>query len=153
MTIDDGKKIYLILHGINGNSNEGYVVDFIKRQVADGHVVAVLVTRGFMESPIIGDNILHFARTTDVSVAAKALKKAVNKLNKDTAIQRPIMLAGVGYSMGAITLANYVARSGINCDFDAAIGFSGALDTRRQTEYPRSANLWQPFIAKARDLC
>ena len=50
--------------------------------------------------------------------------------------------------VGAITLANYVAQSD-SADLDLAIAFSGALDTKQQEYYQRSASLWQPFIAKA----
>ena len=148
MTIDDDKCIYLILHGINGDSNEGYVVDFVRRQVSEGNVVAVMVTRGLMDSPILGDNLLHFARISDVSAAAKALKAAAKFASKGGVTKNPPLVAGVGYSMGAITLANYVAQSGPECDLDLAIGFSGALDTRQQIHFSRSASLWQPFIAK-----
>ena len=57
-------------------------------------------------------------------------------------------MAGVGYSMGAITLANYVSQ--VNPPYlDAAIAFSGALDTKEQINFHRSSTLWQPFIAKA----
>jgi len=113
--------------------------------------VAVMVTRGLMDSPILGTNLLHFARTSDVSASAKALKAAISNMkdNSSSALANRPMLAGVGYSMGAITLANYVARSGKDCDLDVAIGFSGSLDTREQVSSARSASLWQPFIAKA----
>ena len=149
MTIDDDKRVYLVLHGINGDSNEGYVVDFVSRQVSKGNIVAVMVTRGLGDSPIVGQNVLHFARTSDVAAAAKALKSAIKRTSsKDGSAEKPLLLAGVGYSMGAITLANYVAKSGPKCDLDAAVGFSGALDTRQQVNFPRSRSLWQTFIAK-----
>lgn len=143
--IDDDKKVYLVLHGINGDSNEGYVVDFVRRQVTQGNAVAVMVTRGLGDSTIVGDNILHFARTSDVAAAAGHLKRAINRVSPNDGL----LLVGTGYSMGAITLANYVAASGSNCDLDVAIAFSGALDTTQQVGFRRSAHLWQPFIAKA----
>ncbi|KAK1746325.1 alpha/beta hydrolase family protein [Skeletonema marinoi] len=85
-----------------------------------------MVTRGLGDSPILGDNILHFARTKDVEAAARALKSAIREVSDDGGL----LLSGVGYSMGAITLANYVATSGAQCDLDAAVTISGALDTR-----------------------
>jgi predicted alpha/beta-fold hydrolase len=151
--IEDDRSIYLVIHGINGHSNEGYVLDFANQQVAEGNVVAVMVTRGLMDSPVLGQNLAHFARTSDLAVTSKALKSAIRKMkgrsmtHSDDSITP--MLTGVGFSMGAITLANYVARSGQDCALDAAIGFSGALDTREQVSFKRSASLWQPFIAKA----
>ena len=144
MAIDDDKRVYLVLHGINGDSNEGYIVDFVHRQVSQGNVVAVMVTRGLGDSPILGDNILHFARISDVSAAARALRNAINQVSPNEGL----LLAGVGYSMGAIILTNYVA-SDSKCDLDVAIAFSGSLDTKQQRYFHRSASLWQPFIAKA----
>jgi predicted alpha/beta-fold hydrolase len=127
--IESNKRVYLILHGINGDSREGYVADFVDRQVRQGNVCAVLVTRGLGDSPILGDNILHFARTKDVEAAARALKSAIREVSNDN--EAPL-LSGVGYSMGAITLGNYVATSGAECELDAAVAISGALDTREQ---------------------
>lgn len=119
------------------------ILDFAHQLVAEGNIVAVMVSRGLMNSPVLGNNLLHFARTSDISAASIALKSAIVKLNANS------MLAGVGYSMGAITLANHVARAGQKCALDTAIGFSGALDTREQVKFKRSESLWQPFIAKA----
>jgi len=144
MIVNAGKRVYLLLHGINGDSNEGYVVDFAHRQVSQGNVVAVMVSRGLGDSTIIGNNLLHFARVSDVKAAARALKKAITTVSPDEGL----LLAGVGYSMGAITLSNYVA-SDPDCDLDVAIAFSGALDTTQQMHFRRSASLWQPFITKA----
>jgi predicted alpha/beta-fold hydrolase len=147
----ENDNIYLVVHGINGHSNEGYVLDFANQQIRSGNIVAVMVTRGLMDSPVLGQNLLHFARTSDLAATARALKSAITKMkgrSMDDSDDRP-MLTGIGYSMGAITLANYVARSGKDCALDAAIGFSGALDTREQVTFKRSASLWQPFIAKA----
>jgi len=143
--IESNKRVYLVLHGINGDSHEGYVADFVDRQVRQGNIVAVMVTRGLGDSPILGDNILHFARTKDVEAAARALKTAIREVSDDGGL----LLSGVGYSMGAITLANYVATSGAQCDLDAAVTISGALDTTQQVKFLRSASLWQPFITKA----
>lgn len=133
------KPIYLILHGLNGGSDEEYVKDFVMRATADDCTAAVLVTRGLMDSPILGDNLPHFARLSDVDAAAFALKEAASADQ---------LVAGVGYSMGAITLANYVATSGAECHLDVAVSISGALDTRQQLNFHRSAYFWQPMLAK-----
>lgn len=44
MVIGNDKLVYLILHGINGDSNEGYVADFVTRQLSKGNIVAVMVS-------------------------------------------------------------------------------------------------------------
>uniref|UniRef100_A0A7S2MD80 AB hydrolase-1 domain-containing protein n=1 Tax=Helicotheca tamesis TaxID=374047 RepID=A0A7S2MD80_9STRA len=134
------KPIYMVLHGLNGGSGEEYVRDFVHRRTTiDNSTVAVMITRGLMDSPILGDNLLHFARITDVHVAAGALRRA--KSPDQT-------LAGVGYSMGAITVANYLAKMGQESNLDAAVAISGALDTRQQPRYKRSRDFWQPMLAK-----
>ena len=69
-----------------------------------------------MDTPVFGANIFHGARVTDVNAAAKALKRSMGKGQT---------LAGAGYSMGAIVLANYVSRSGKRCFLDAAVVVSG----------------------------
>ena len=94
MKIEDGKRVYLVLHGINGNSNEGYVVDFVHQQVYQGNVVAVMVSRGFGDSQVLGDDILHFSRISDVGAAAKALRTAINRVSAHD--ESPLLLAGVG---------------------------------------------------------
>ena len=105
------KPAYLILHGINGGSSEGYVADFIQRRIEEGSTVSVMITRGLMDSFIVGEDIMHFARTSDVSAAAGALRQVFGK---------DVFIGGVGYSMGGITIAAYVAKSGTMCDLDAA---------------------------------
>lgn len=51
---DPSKPIYLVLHGLNGGSSEGYVVDLAARRVAQGSTVVVLIARGLMDTPIRG---------------------------------------------------------------------------------------------------
>lgn len=58
------------------------------------------------------------------------------------------MLIGVGYSMGAIILSNYVASYGVDCALDAAISISGGLDMRFQENFGRAQRLWQPMLAE-----
>ena len=138
------KPIYFVLCGLVGGSQEGYVKDLVARKRADGHTVAVMVARGLMESTIAGEDLLLFADTADVRAALTALRKAA------AADQ---LIAGVGFSMGAIIMANYVARSGADCKLDVAVGISGALDVRRQYFFRRSKRLWQPLLVQdLRDL-
>uniref|UniRef100_A0A7S2LSQ2 AB hydrolase-1 domain-containing protein n=1 Tax=Leptocylindrus danicus TaxID=163516 RepID=A0A7S2LSQ2_9STRA len=133
------KPIYIILHGLNGGSDEPFVQDFVSRQIAEGSTVAVMITRGFRNTPVVGENLPHFARTSDFEAAVRAIKR----VSKDSQL-----IVGVGYSMGAITLANYVAKSGEICHLDVAVAISGALDTREQLSYERSKRIWQPLLAR-----
>jgi predicted alpha/beta-fold hydrolase len=58
------------------------------------------------------------------------------------------VLIGVGYSMGAIVLSNYVASYGKECALDGAISLSGGLDMRYQEDFERAKRLWQPMLAE-----
>ena len=131
--------LYLVLHGINGGSNEEYVKDLVQRATRRGSIVVVMVSRGLMDLPIRGWNIFHAARLTDVHEAATYLKKHVVRDNQ--------VLAGVGYSMGAIVLNNYAVSYGRQCALDAAFSISGAMDCRHEAFNERAKRLWLPMVA------
>mmetsp|Transcript_2561 Transcript_2561/g.3653 ORF Transcript_2561/g.3653 Transcript_2561/m.3653 type:complete len:622 (+) Transcript_2561:40-1905(+) len=133
------KPIFFILHGLNGGSHEEYVREFVGRRTVEGHTCIVMVARGLMDTPVVGWNVFHGARITDVEVSAEAVSKAKGPNQ---------LLAGVGYSMGAIIISNYVARSGSGCHLDAAMAVSGGLDLREMLKSTRSARLWQPMLAQ-----
>lgn len=133
------KTVYLILHGLNGGTQEAYVRDFVQRRTNEGHTCIIMIARGLMDTPIVGWNVFKGSRITDVDASARAIRKALNRHQS---------LAGVGYSMGAIILSNYVARSGKKCQLDMAMAVSGGLDMREQLNFDRSKRLWQPMLAK-----
>jgi predicted alpha/beta-fold hydrolase len=83
--------------------------------------------------------MFHGARTVDAHAAALAVRRA---LGPDQVV------VGVGYSMGAIVLNNYVASYGPDCALDGAIGISGGLDMRYQEQFYRAQRLWQPMLAE-----
>ena len=129
--------IYLILHGLNGGSDEDYCRDLALRRTKDGSTVIVMVSRGLMDLPLAGMNIFRADRLTDAHEAALAVRRAMKPGQ---------MLAGVGYSMGAIVLNNYVATYGAECALSAAFSISGALECRYEMEFRRPQRLWQPMI-------
>jgi predicted alpha/beta-fold hydrolase len=133
------KPIFLILHGLSGGSHEEYVRDFVARRSSEGHTCIVMIARGMMDTPVMGWNVFHGARILDIETAAKTVAKARGKSQ---------LLAGVGYSMGAIVLSNYVARSGDDCHLDTAMAISGGLDMREMLNFKRSMRLWQPMLAQ-----
>lgn len=136
---DTSKPLYLVLHGLNGGTQEEYVKDFALRRTAEGSTVVVMVARGLMDLPVRGWNLFHGARWTDAHEAAQALRAGLAPQQR---------LAGVGFSMGAIVLANYAARSGADCALDAAVCISGGLDMRYETYFYRAQRLWQPILTQ-----
>jgi hypothetical protein len=85
------KPLYLILHGLNGGSQEEYVKDFAWRRNSEGSTVCVMVARGLMDLPVRGWDVFHGARWTDAHSAALALRAGLGEGQ---------LLAGVGFSMG-----------------------------------------------------
>lgn len=137
---DATKPIFLILIGANGGSNEEYCRDLAARRTAAGSTVVVLVSRGLMDMPLVTGNIFRADRLSDVHAAATTIRRAMmNGTNQ--------MLAGVGYSMGAIVLNNYVATYGSDCALSAGFSVSGALDCRLEMDFVRPKRVWQPMIA------
>jgi hypothetical protein len=88
---DASKPVYMILHGLNGGSDEEYVKDFTWRRTQEGSTIVVMVARGLMDLPIRGWDVFHGARWTDAHEAANALR---------VGLAEGQMLAGVGFSMG-----------------------------------------------------
>ena len=132
------KPVYIILHGLSGGSQEEYIKDHAHRATERGHTVAIMIARGLMDTPVKGWNVFHGARTSDIAVTARTIRAALSPGQS---------LVGAGYSMGAIVLTNYVARSGEDCALDAAIAVSGVLDSRFQFYNERAKRLWQPMLA------
>lgn len=130
--------LFLFLHGLNGGSNEEYVKDGVFARNHQGSTVCVMIARGLMGTPVVGENFFHGARVSDVHETAKQLRKAVGKRQK---------LIGSGFSMGAIILNNYFASYSEGNLFDAAITFSGSLNSLANLNNERSMRLWQPFLA------
>ena len=148
---DITKPVYLLLHGLNGGSHEQYVMDMVRRRRDEGSTVIVFIARGMMDTAITKWNTFHGARTGDIDSVARSVRNGLESLatannNSNRPNNERQLLAGVGYSMGAIILSNYVARSGDHCALDTAMAISGGLDMRQQINAKRSMRLWQPIL-------
>lgn len=84
------KPIYLVLHGLNGGSQEEYVKEFAQRRTVEGSTVVVMVARGLMDLPVRGWHVFHGARWQDAHHAAQALRRTVTTSNPNQ------LVAGVG---------------------------------------------------------
>jgi predicted alpha/beta-fold hydrolase len=137
---DSAKPLYIVLHGLNGGSQEEYVRDFALSRIRDGSTVVVMVARGLMDLPIRGWNIFHGARWTDAYESMVAVR---------TAAGPDQFVAAVGYSMGAAILGNVMTK---RPPVDAAVAISGGLDMRAELDFYRAMRLWQPLLVpKLRD--
>jgi predicted alpha/beta-fold hydrolase len=139
--------IWLVFHGLNGSSDEEFVLDFIVRRIEEGCTCVVMIARGLMDHPIRGWNTFHGARWSDAHEAAVVLRQRVVLLPSSGAQVPSQLLAGIGFSMGAIVLANMVSQTGSHCALDIAVSVSGGLDIRYNIINPRAERLWQPMLA------
>jgi hypothetical protein len=72
------------------HSKEPYILDFVQAALAKGSTVCVMVARGLMATPVVGESLFHGARTSDVEATVAALRSAVGAATP---------LALVGFSM------------------------------------------------------
>lgn len=86
-----------------------------------------------------GAKFFHGARLMDAHAAAVRLKEQTRNNHS--------LLVGVGYSLGAIVLNNYIATYGEHVSLDVGISISGSLDCRFQEQFERSQRTWQPMFA------
>ena len=94
------KPVFLVLHGLNGGSHEEYVKDLVNRRRAENCTLVVLIARGMMDTELVGWNAFHGARTGDVDIAARVLRRGLSSLANAHQLPQRQILAGVGYSMG-----------------------------------------------------
>ena len=47
---DPKQPLYMVLHGLNGGSQEEYVRDFTERRLQEGSTVVVMIARGYVQS-------------------------------------------------------------------------------------------------------
>lgn len=135
---DAKKPVYFILHGLNGGSGEEYIQDFVQHAKSQNATAVVMVARGLMDLPVEGWSLFHGARWTDPHESALIVKKVLPNTK----------LIGVGYSMGAIIMSNWVTRAGNDIALDGAMAVSGGLDLRFQTYNFRAQRLWQPMLTQ-----
>ncbi|KAF4690526.1 Phospholipase abhd3 [Perkinsus olseni] len=136
------KGIYLALHGLNGGSGEGYVVDLYNTAVPQGYAVCTMISRGLSHTPCVGgpDDAFSGARVSDAHKAIDICHKAAPNL--------PLML--VGYSMGGIVAANTVAKYGpeLKGKLTSCVVISGGTRLFENYNYPSARQLWHPMMAE-----
>lgn len=147
------KPVFLILHGLNGGSTEPYVLDMTRRANREGSTACVLIARGMAKTHVKGDHVFNGARTSDVGAAVDLLLYAFGSESRDSPTPLATNIVLVGFSMGAITAANYTAKAKSKSGLAGSVCFSGALCAVRQLDDPQlvghSNAVWQPILAWA----
>ncbi|OJJ52633.1 hypothetical protein ASPSYDRAFT_164090 [Aspergillus sydowii CBS 593.65] len=109
---DDTKPMLVVLHGLSGGSHELYLRHVVHPMIANGEWEACVVNSRGCAQTKISTGVLYNARATwDVRQAVKWLRK--------TFPNRPLF--GIGFSLGANILTNYLGEEGDACELKAAV--------------------------------
>ena len=112
---EDSRPMLVCLHGLSGGSHELYLRHVLAPLVYKGGWEAcVMNSRGCARSKLTSSMMFNARATWDVRQTVKWLRK--------TFPNRPLF--GVGFSLGANILTNYIAEEGTGCQFKAAVALS-----------------------------
>ncbi|KAK4242489.1 Alpha/Beta hydrolase protein [Achaetomium macrosporum] len=116
----DSRPMLIVLHGLSGGSHEVYLRHAIAPLVMDGGdwEVCVVNSRGCANSKVTSGVLFNARATWDV--------RQVINWARDTFPNRPLF--GLGFSLGANILTNYVGEEGANCPLKAAIAVGNPFD-------------------------
>ncbi|KAH8600935.1 Alpha/Beta hydrolase protein [Bisporella sp. PMI_857] len=111
----DTRPMLVALHGLSGGSYEEYLKHVLAPLTgAEGERVweaCVVNSRGCAQHKITSSVLFNARSTWDCRQTVKWLRK--------TFPNRP--LYGIGFSLGANVIVNYIAEEGANCEFKAAV--------------------------------
>ncbi|KAK5089917.1 hypothetical protein LTR05_000084 [Lithohypha guttulata] len=112
----DSRPMLVALHGLSGGSYELYLRHVLAPLVTEkgGWEACVVNARGCANSKITTPVLFNARATWDVRQAVKWLR--------ETFPNRP--LYGVGFSLGANILTNYLGEEGADCQLTAAVALS-----------------------------
>ncbi|KAI2623439.1 carboxylesterase-like protein [Xylaria nigripes] len=112
MASDDSRPMLVVLHGLTGGSHEVYLRHAIAPLVQEGKwEICVVNSRGCAKSKITTGLFYNARATWDIRQTVKWLR--MNYPN------RPLF--GLGFSLGANILTNYVGEEGADCQLKAAV--------------------------------
>ncbi|KAJ4536888.1 hypothetical protein HRR80_003794 [Exophiala dermatitidis] len=116
---DDNRPMLVMLHGLSGGSHELYLRHVLEPLVGEGGWEAcVVISRGCSKTKITSSVLYNARATWDIRQTVKWLQK--------TFPNRPLF--GIGFSLGANILTNYLGEEGSNCPLKAAVILSNPWD-------------------------
>jgi predicted alpha/beta-fold hydrolase len=110
----DDTPMLVCLHGLSGGSYEVYLRQVVAPVTAAGWECCVVNGRGCALAQITSPHLFNARATWDIRQTVHWLRK--------TFPNRP--LYGIGFSLGANIITNYIAEEGENCEFKAAVACS-----------------------------
>ncbi|RMZ86205.1 hypothetical protein DV737_g319, partial [Chaetothyriales sp. CBS 132003] len=110
----DSRPMLVALHGLSGGSDELYLREAIGPLVEQGWEACVVNSRGCAMHKLTSTVLYNARATWDIRQTVKWLRK--------TFPNRPLF--GIGFSLGANIITNYVGEQGADCPLLAAIALS-----------------------------
>jgi len=129
----------LLLAGLTGGSEEGYILDLVNTIHKRGWHAFVMLGRGLGGTPCASDAFFHGARTVDLQATAKVVRTCLPAETK-------ICVAGI--SMGGIIVVNAFAKGHLNGLADCGLSIGGTFDTHRNRYFKHSRDVWQPVLSQ-----
>jgi predicted alpha/beta-fold hydrolase len=143
-TTGEIRGIILVIPGLNGSSQGGYVVDLMERMGGCGFASAVLNGRGAGKSRLDSvENAFHLGRSGDLMDALEAIEDVLKSCSS-----QPLPIYIVGYSAGGIRAMKFAAVYGerLHGRVSGIVSF-GASCRNHSTPNLRSSTLvYQPVI-------
>ncbi|EXJ80479.1 hypothetical protein A1O1_08624 [Capronia coronata CBS 617.96] len=116
---DDNRPMLVMLHGLSGGSHELYLRHVLEPLLREGGWEAcVIISRGCSMTKITSSVLYNARATWDTRQTVKWLQKKFPN--------RPLF--GIGFSLGANILTNYLGEEGSNCVLKAAVILSNPWD-------------------------
>jgi len=126
---NSSKPILIIFPGLMGDHTKPYMISLIKEGVKNGFDCVVPNLRGLAGVPLKTPKLNHGASTDDYKEVSEYI------FHKYCSGNTKRKLFGVGVSLGAGILSNYMAMDGEECILEAGVGISCHFDAHRAMEY------------------
>ncbi|MGP1396152.1 MAG: YheT family hydrolase [Inquilinaceae bacterium] len=136
-----GRPLAILIHGLTGCAESGYIRASAGQLLARGHCVLRLNLRGAGPSRSLCRQHYHAGRTEDLRAVLNALPAALTTHGT----------IAVGYSLGGNLLLKYLGEDGAQVPLDAAVSVSAPIDLAecmRRMMMPRSILYHRHILAR-----
>lgn len=149
---DPARPVVLLLTGLAPDKHWTQAGGFVANTAWDlttqsGMTVLVVVSRGTMDTSV-KEHPLQGGGYTDIRQAVLSAERAMRVARGEKeGSKAPLPLFASGFSMGAITIANYCGKFGADCRLAGVVHFSGIYDGIFNMGFEYSNKTWQTYLA------